>query len=432
MNGTRIADVEAVIHGHSGTDGDLIWVDENPFVSISDSNENIINTDVTVTGSNDIKVQFVLANTDGTGISTQTTLIEFNKVALAEIDTTPPSYVNAFINAAKDKIYLHFNEELDPASVPDASCFTLANSGTITVSNVSVVNTQDNARDKGYVILTLSGAISDITNLKVSYTQPGSSALQDKATTPNKVMSLVERVVNIATVTAGPFFVSSDGQYIIFNTTNAYYLFNSGSPSLTLKYGADSANASVIPESNYSMNYSFSNNGTEMTFNIKLNSPPTLVTGGKYYIDLGPNGCTDFAFDTGATITNAEGIPANEQALGDPTSVVYYTAANEITAIFDTSKLSNNWNTNIQGCFITLNVNGRSYLLRGLTNLRSYNGTLVITQSNVPFDMLNSMSDATLSLSTASHVNDLSIWEYLTYPSGKPYEGFSNIPITIQ
>ena len=85
-------------------------------------------------------------------------------------DTTPPTLDTAAVNG--NMLTLTYDEELDDASTPAASTFTLGGASE-TVSTVAISGME--------VRLTLSGAVTSGDTVTVTYAVPGSNPVQDAA-----------------------------------------------------------------------------------------------------------------------------------------------------------------------------------------------------------------------------------------------------------
>lgn len=99
-------------------------------------------------------------------------------------DTTPPTVASAQVaNASPMVIAITFNEALSAGNVPATSAFAV--SGGKTVSSVGISGSTVN--------VTVNAAYANGDTITVSYTQPGSSALQDAS--GNKVASFTNQAV---------------------------------------------------------------------------------------------------------------------------------------------------------------------------------------------------------------------------------------------
>jgi uncharacterized repeat protein (TIGR02543 family) len=414
-------DVNAVIHGHGGTRDNLIYVDEAPFIRIIDENEHIIPTNVSVSGEKNIKVYFVIRDSSKT--SEACTMLEFMEEVTSELDQHSPFPISAYVNGAGNKISLHFAGVLDTNSIPAVNDFILSNG--VAVSSMSISNSIGYGGSLGRVDLQLSESISNITGLELSYQ---GTALQDKATVPNKVQAFNRKAVDTASLSVGYVDVSNNGQYITLYIKKSVYL-NGGNPTLvTLNYGADSAAASTLIEGqDYMKTGSYSSSGSYMEIRIKLFHEPTLTPGNKYFIAVDANGQKDFAGDYIAVI-NTEGVPTTTpEASLVPESVVLTTAAKTITITFPAG--SGFKASSLSACFFKLAVEGKDYILRGY--IYESNGAIRLTQQNIPFDMGTAdWSTAKISYSPNVHPNTFES-SYISFASGKPYDGFSDVLITV-
>lgn len=413
-----ITDSTAVIHGHSGTEDDIIYIEEAPYINITDTNEHIINTNVTISGEDEVKIYFVVK--DNIETSATPTLVEYTAEAVTELDNSAPQFNNAYINSAKDKISIYFYEGLDTSYVPSINDFTLSN-GTITEVKVS---NYDN-RNYGRVELTVSG-ITDNIGLTVSY---NGDTLRDAATVPNKVKEIIEEPVEEATVSIPNenVFVSNNGQYIRIKA-NKVLLFESQKWfDLVLKYGSTFENATELnKDTDYSFTYSWRTDGSSMDIYIKLNNV-TLVDGSKYFITFKPNGLKDLSGDTVNNI-DVHGIPSEiKESNVVPLSANYNLSEKVLTINFmgDYGLEGNTY-----GCFFKLSDGNKVYTLRGRAWFDEQSSELFVEEdfSFIPktFDWENAKISYSLDIHPEASVHDI-----ITFISGMPYEGFADVAITV-
>ena len=413
-----VTDTTAVIHGHSGTEDNVICVDEAPYINITDTEEHIVTTNVSITGGNEVKIYFVVKDNNET--SATPTLLEYSAEAVAELDNLEPYFECAYINSKKDKITLYFDESLDTSSIPDVSDFRLSNGkiNSIAVNNYGY-------RQEGRVELSVS-EITDINNLTISYT---GNKLRDIATTPNEVIELNNESVSEATVSIPKdnVFVSHNGQYInILVNKSLDFDVSTERFDLDLKYGEQIENAKILEkDKDYSFTYSYRNDGSSMDIYVKLNSVPQLIAGGKYFITFITNGSKDFAGDTVDNI-EVQGIPSATAESSVIPTANYDTNGKKLVLSFpDDCGLEGD----VYACFFKINNADKEYILRGQCWYREEDDSLTLTSENFPFDPETfDWSSAKISYSLDIHL-EASVHDYLIFKSGMPYEGFTDIEI---
>ncbi len=142
-------------------------------------------------------------------------------------DTFAPTFVKARVTG--DTITLTYNEDLDEASVPSGFTFDVTSGGSpLTISTIDVTGAT--------VVITLSGDVSDGTEILISYTASGSS-IQDE--TGNDVASLSDALVVRTSADAwaerthaGPqawnvIASSDDGAKLVAAATDLGYIYTS-------------------------------------------------------------------------------------------------------------------------------------------------------------------------------------------------------------
>ena len=169
----------------------MIWVDATRYLKVTDTEEHTIQTEVEVNGDQDIDVHFVLK--DQTGTSEQPTTVVYGKTLTAEVDQIAPYVMSAYINQARDTIYLHIHGDLDSKSVPDTAAFTLSGIDGAAITSVAIGQEEDPnpsfSSSLWYIKLGVSGmdAGTDITGLKLHYDPTQTTTpIQDNATIPNQ------------------------------------------------------------------------------------------------------------------------------------------------------------------------------------------------------------------------------------------------------
>lgn len=417
-------DSEAVIHGHAGNDDYLIYVDESPYISITDENEHVLTTNVHVSGSKSIKVYFVIRDSSET--SETPTMLEFTKEITTELDQSAPYIIGAYINSARDKISLHFRDEMNTESLPLFSDFTL--DGVSVTSVVYGVEISNNDWLNGSKVdLVLSEPISDITDLTISY---DGDALEDNATEPNIVEPIIGRRINTAALSVDNVSVSHNGQYITMYIDKAVYIEEGRDFDVTLKYGSTESTADVLEEGeDYDLNWSLANDGNNMELVFALYDEPELTEGYKYFITFDANALKDFAGDS-VPVLNAEGEPNATAESNIIPEVVYDESDNSLILTYPGD--SGLEGSSVAVCYYTLTVDSKDYILRGYSFFNAYGKTLSLSQKNFPLDMgAVDWESAELSYLPEIHTG-MDIWSRLSFDSGMPYQGFSNVSITVQ
>ena len=414
INSDMEASVTSVLHGHSGNRDNTIWVDAAPYLKLTDGEEHTIETGVAVYGDSDIRVDFALK--DAAGTSDAVTTVTYTAALVAEVDEVPPTIMSAYLNAARDTIYLHIQDALDTASVPDASAFALTGVEGASVSAVQLTqhdDVKDWSKNRYYFVkLSVSGiaADADISDLEVSYTKPDQNPIQDMATVPNAMEDdrLQVKAAGI-TLDAENVQVSSDGQYIYFMTTNSdYFITNADSFKVTVKNAA-------AEEISYTSSWTFSNNGADAQCWMVHKSGPSLSAGETVTLTLTPSeGMVDYAMDPVTEAITAIGTAA--EASMQISSAAYDASKQRLTVMIGGAPIQGS----IYACsFQLIDAEGNAYTLRGRASVRTNESgvrdRLVFSAGNMPV----APQDGWQLRYEVQHAK-ASSHSILTEPSGKP------------
>ena len=425
INSDTEASVTSVLHGHSSNKDNMIWVDAAPYLKLTDGEEHTIKTGVAVYGNSDIRVDFALK--DAAGTSDAVTTVTYTAALVAEVDEVPPTMMSAYLNAARNTIYLHIQDALDTASVPDASAFALTGVDGASVSKVQLTqhdDVKDWSKNRYYFVkLSVSGiaADADISDLEVSYTKPGQNPIQDMATVPNAMEDdrLQVKAAGI-TLDAENVQVSSDGQYIYFMTTNSdYFITNADSFKVTVKNAA-------AEEISYTSSWTFSNNGADAQCWMVRKSGPSLSAGETVTLTLTPSeGMVDYAMDPVTEAITATGTAA--EASMQISSAAYDASKQSLTIMIGGAPVQGS----IYACsFQLIDAEGNAYTLRGRasvkTNESGVRDRLVFSAGNMPV----APQDGWQLRYEVQHTK-ASSHSILTEPSGKPMAE-QTVSITMQ
>lgn len=167
------------------------------------------------------QIQIPISNQDYITIQKVETITTPFGVGGGATDTIPPSFVSASVsNTTPSTVSITFNETL--ASVtPAASSFTVSGSHSVTAVAVSGTG----------VNLTVSPAVASGESITVSYTQPGTSKLQDASA--NAVASFGPSAITNNVGVTGPMFAYSTAGTAITG------------PNVTVEFGASGSAAAL-------------------------------------------------------------------------------------------------------------------------------------------------------------------------------------------
>ncbi|QOX65359.1 hypothetical protein FRZ06_19365 [Anoxybacterium hadale] len=421
-------DATAVVHGHAGTQDEVVYADETPYITIADTNSHTLTTNVSVSDNRGIDIFFVIRDQSST--SQNPTMLTFDPAVSAELDRFEPRLEAAYMNESKNQIYIHFDESLDSNSVPDESAFTLSEGS---IEKVEVNNPERN--QLGRVILSIYDVAADTEALRISYNPPETGALQDEATVPNLVEAFDATAMD-AKLAAKGSSISSTGKYISLNIENSLYFWDDDEGNgfdITVKYGDDEESADFIDQDFFDVNYSFRTDGSDMIYFIELHddSIPRLNAGGKFFITLEPQAdAVDFAGNAVTEVLTFEGAPRETEAGVVPTA--HFDASEKVLTLFfdEDHGLADKF---FAACLFQIQSEGKTYILRAFTSLDADSGTIVLSDAehNLPFDAERfDWEGATISFSLDLHP-DIQVYQRLNYDSGMPYQGFDNLAISV-
>lgn len=415
--------VESVIHGHFGVDW-IVWTNEYPYLLVTDNNEHVIETNIALTGRWDIAAYFVLK--DNTATSGQPTKLYFDGETVSVLDTYPPDHVVAYINDARDKIVIYYDEKLDTNSVPDKSAFGISGADGAKVEGVTISNAD--YYSTGIVALSISGigAEDDISELKLTYTPPANNKLQDTADDPNACEPIPGEdshwnngIVNVAGVSLEneKIHISSDGKFICIETTGAGYWYDEWKVfDISVEYGSQEVDYNIVSSS-------YDTYGGEHTFYLELKDDQVLelYPEESFTIILTPmiDG-VDFAGDPLTTVTIDELYPAES-----PISFDRAEYDSDGLKVFLDDELDGYFN--LPACSFTLTVNGQAYILRGFVYYDSWNGErpyILFDDTNIPVTI--DSDDELLITYNPAHEN-MSADDLITELSGKPIDEIFDI-----
>ena len=429
MNFLFDATSEDVIHGHCSAQDGIVEADEAPYIYITDTDEHNFETNVRVSGINDIKIYFVIRDKNGY-TSTEPTVIDFFSNDNKQ-DNIPPKFIDngGYINKELNKITLYFDEAFNETSIPPTNSFVI--NGTNSFAAVNSVNIRNIDSNKSAVELGVSG-ISDCTNISISYNPPtDGTTLEDRSEAHNGVLSFANVLVKTVdyTILADNIGASNDGKYVFIKMNFA--LQDYATYEFSIRKGLTKNNSTSIDcQSNVLRLWSSA--GDYHTMFITLENTSGLLPGERYFISLHPiptygTKTIDYAGDEVKSILEIVATPslvAEEGVL--PSTIIYNQQTNSIHVEFPQNCALYN-ESGLFGCCFTLHVNGAQYVLRD--KVYYSNGSIVILQKNIPIDM-SSIDWSIAKLSYSSTVHSLMDSDcQLSYKSGKPYEGFSNISI---
>ena len=419
-NGHRNADVDAVLHGHSG-ENFILQADAAPYLRLTDGEEHTIQTNVRVDGTRDIKVHFVLKDSSGK-TSESVTTVTYTGTVVQEVDKSAPWPLSAYINKALDAVYVYLDGNVDVNSVPASSAFTLSGVDGASVNVKKVEIHEAEANRQYYVKLDVYGINkdTDISKMTVTYTKPETNPIQDTATTPNVTEGFTEPVQN-ATISleAQDVHISADGRYLSFKTTNCEYFYDNA---------ADDSFDVEVKSGETVLNYQeadsrWTNGGGPSEYWLKLaDNTAAPKTGDQVTVTLKPQtNVKDFAMDKHEEVLTATVTVPDEAAALKIASAVYDTTKKELTVTFGGSE-SNSYPA---ACSFQLVNGGQVYGLRGNPTKGRWGG-VVFSAENMPV-----LPSSGWQLRYEVQHENAKAHQIITELSGKPMET-KTVPITIQ
>lgn len=408
INSQSDANVDAVLHGHSGTNA-ILQADAAPYLRLTDGEEHTIQTNVTVNGTRDIKVHFVLKDSGKT--SETVTTVKYTRELVQEVDQSAPRPLSAYINKARNAVYVYLSGNVDVNSVPASSAFTLSGVDGASVNGVTFHEAEANSQY--YVKLDVYGISADtnISGLKVTYTKPNSKPIQDTATTPNVTEGFTKDVQK-ATISleAQNVHISADGRYLSFKTTNCEYFYD---------HTDDDSFDVEVTSNGQTLNYqeadtTWTYGGGSSKYWLKLeDNAAALQVGAQVTVKLKPQtNVKDFAMDRVTDAITCDATVPDEAAALEIASAVYDATNEKLTVTFSGSKSS----SLPAACCFQL-VNGEQvYGLRGDPS-NGENGAVVFSAENMPV-----LPSSGWKLRYAVQHENADAYDIITELSGKPME----------
>lgn len=365
--------VQSVIHGHSDNrNNTYVGVNAAPFLRLTDGEEHTVDSTIYQRGS--LRVAFVLVDKT----KTSETVTEILYGADSTSSSNEIYLQNAFINQAKDAIYLHGdlygdNISLDLNSVPAASAFTLtdnsgASAGTINSVELHQEDLQENNYQRHFYV-KLGVTLADPESFgdyvyRVRYTKPDTNPLQDTSVPHAEVEGADNLWVSEAAVTLSPddIHTSSDGKYLFFQTEHSFYLPNSDGTGYTVAVSQNGQALSyqVVETDADAWNlYAYMENASAAV------SPASEMT-----VTVTPaTGVTDYAMDPVTAVTNA-GTSASEPF---KLQSAVYNSANKILRVTTVGGNISNYRSSPACCSFQLkSPDGTVFALRRTGGTTSY------------------------------------------------------------
>lgn len=419
-NTSSETDVEAVLHGHLGTNDYPIWANYLDYLQVTDSEEHSV-TYTTEELNTDIHQGLVVYSVieQGGSTSTEPVKAQFDaETTDSYIDNQAPRLMAAYRNQSGDKVYLYFSEALDTSSVPAADCFTL--SGGAAVAGVNVADYNEDGENYGhYVELTLNGTVGE--NETVSYQKPETgSVLQDQANIPNEVESVSQQVERISTEIEKVYY-SADGTYLFAEIpSRPLGMHIAGTDGGALQATIDGVTYKLDTQ-NVSCTYTL--NG--MT--IALENLNLSLTGEAHTFELTAEAGIDaknYAFDSFAAVSTTNFVLADDNGIA---SAVYDSSSN----VLDVTLSSNlpGYQSHLSGCYFMLLVDGKEYQLRGFSYLMTKGpAVLRFSAQCLKHIDLSGAADIQLKYIMPDNGNAADIMQSL---AGKPAQSTEYINVTI-
>jgi uncharacterized repeat protein (TIGR02543 family) len=314
-------DVNAVIHGHTGSGDSPVWVAYNDYYELADADAHTITTTAKI---NDEKALVAIVLSDGSTTSTEPTIVEIEKDVTAELDTSTPSVADIYVNQDRTKLYVYTYDELDGDSTAATSDFQLTYQGSpVTITGVDVVENAIKYYDA--IELTVSGlsASASSDDLKLSYTGTG---ITDRAQVPNKFDIFTFKSVQDSKAEIADVFVSSDLTVFGFTMTPGIEIDSESLHNYEIKAYYASSFASIDPSNELSITETdMGFNMNDISFVFDIDTQPRAATGYNVYIVANVTTCTRDR----VTVNSSTIVPT---VISTPTmiSADYDTSFNEI------------------------------------------------------------------------------------------------------
>lgn len=423
--------VDSVIDGHVANNGGSYYAPRfTPFLMVEDNYEHTVTLN---TGTLYQTIAYFVVK-DNYSTSTDLTYLKYTATSTGggggtgpvgpPADTYPPYFMTGYVNSTLDKVYLYFDETLNPANVPSSTYFTFNNTAGDSISagsGISIVNYD--SYDIGVVVIPVTG-LTNATNLTFSY---NGLALRDRA--GNLVRTLTGETIDEALVDWNPTasIISINSQYIKVETTNPIFFLDGTATKtnlpITLKYGSSLATAVTVSDFDYNMSFYFD----RIDIYIRRTAAPATV-GDNYYVTLNPASTVkDFALESISLTPDLEVLASTSTETATVDSVIYYEASKNLVITYQSGHSLNSYN--IASCLFNVTADGKTYVFRG--NFRFTNNRIVISGDHFPFDPTKiNWAAATIKYSALRH-DDIRNNYRLMYQSGLPYDEFGVQTVTV-
>lgn len=189
-NTDEFSSVEAVLHGHAGTDYPY-YVSQYGDVDITDTEEYIIQTDIRISGSDFATGEFVLVDNDK--VSEEVTRVEITGTIYDELDTYAPylsSYDGTYINKEYTSLSIPVSEKVIVEEGAESS-FSITVKNATTTAAIIVTDVRYHAANEyyDYLILDVDGLSKDIPSYNISVNYTNNGLIYDESVNKNSLSS---------------------------------------------------------------------------------------------------------------------------------------------------------------------------------------------------------------------------------------------------
>jgi hypothetical protein len=357
---TETTDPQSVLNGHAGDADTPVWVDGSPVFFAAADDRVTYDTGYGFWAGGEARLDFALTDrNDRTKNIGEVVTIHYDAAAVSELDGEGPQPQDAFINAAREKIYVYFDEKINAKSGLTAADFTL---GAGSVESFRIVNYSGAAvadyrggPAASYVELSVSGmGIGD--GIKLAYK---GGTITDTSVNANAVTEFSDFPVRSAATLVTEAYMGNDGKTLRINVEGGPNMeeFRSKHEWNDMK---DSFSVSGSRPETVNWGYSIGGSDYMLKFGAALGDNPQVA----WNFASMPN----WAYDTETAVT-AELI-GNMTGKANVTGVSYGKSAKAFTVayaddfIIDSGGIADGF---------TVTIEGKPYRLRGFNAHKSWN-----------------------------------------------------------
>lgn len=400
----------AVMAGYFGDKSMKYNAREYPYLKITDANEHLIKTNISLNSVRGVGAAIVLKIGETT--TENPIYLEYAGSPASDLDERAPEKTLAFINKDRNKIYLGYDEGLVSTDIPGKEEFKLS---TGKIKNVSINKFENTLWFDGVVELELDSAPESIDNLTLRYTPQSNGSIRDQA--GNKASGFENFKVLDATSKITNILVSNDMKYISFNVEQGIR----GTYNLYYSYGKEVGEYKEIeyPDAHRSTSLHSSDSDFKILehFLVKLKDVPNQVENGKFFLKI--DGDIKTYADENIEAITGEARPQTESEEISAVSCTYNPEVGIVITFDEQTKINN---SAFAEHFI-VTIEEKEYRLRG--DAMTMGNTITLKPTTFKHLEDKTLVGAKIKFQPVYNDDEFKI----TFPTGKPIPKFDNVTI---